>query len=224
MGATTTGTTWRRPNNGACRAADRWNLWRRVCLRVTKFSDDLDNGALTALRGHTGRREKINSLFLVQRADHDLKLRIRKHACYTENRRRNAGHLPETGQQKRVERAGADCEIAAPVSGRDRILSDGNSVTIERKIRLVNRHAVTRCSTGTENFSVRGKRAQQPIESEFLEIILVDLNKFRFDRDLLWATAPGFRSTKASTISRLSWVLRTMRVPLCGQNVALAPP
>ena len=30
-------------------------------------------------------------------------------------------------------------------------------------------------------------------------------------------------STKASTISRLSCVLRTISVPLCGQNVALAP-
>ena len=120
-------------------AADRWNLRRSVCLRITKFSDNFDNGALAALRGHTRRREKIDSLLLVQRANHDLKLWIgethRLHRKFPARRRA----LPKTGQQKRVERVGADREIAAPVSGRDRILSNGNSVSIERKIRRIDR-------------------------------------------------------------------------------------
>ena len=87
-------------------------------------------------------------------------------------------------KQKRVERAGTKREVTAAISRRDRILSNWNSVIIERKIRRINRNAVTRGSTCAENFSVRGKRAQQPIESEFLEIILVNLDKLRFDRYL----------------------------------------
>src|SRR5205823_226735 len=52
------------------RAADGWNLWLSVCPRISKFSDDLDDSALTALCGHTWRREEIDSLFFVERANH----------------------------------------------------------------------------------------------------------------------------------------------------------
>ena len=83
---------------------------------ITKFSDDFDDSALTALGGHTGRREKIDSLFLVKRANHNLKLWIRKDPGQSKDSRGDARHLPETWHQERIERAGADREITAPIS------------------------------------------------------------------------------------------------------------
>ena len=57
-------------------SANRRNLRRCICSRVAQFSDDFDDGALPAFGRHAGRREKIDSLFLVERANHDLKLRV----------------------------------------------------------------------------------------------------------------------------------------------------
>src|SRR6266540_1498909 len=47
------------------RAADRWNLRLSICPRITKFSNDFDDGALAALCRHLWRREKIDPFLLV---------------------------------------------------------------------------------------------------------------------------------------------------------------
>src|SRR5262249_21710143 len=98
------------------RTADRWNLWLSVRPWISKFSDNLDDRALTALSCHTGRREKIDSLFLVERANHDLKLGIGENPGQSKDSWSNSRDLPETWQQKRIERARTDREITAAVS------------------------------------------------------------------------------------------------------------
>src|SRR5262249_601250 len=138
------------------RSAYRWNLRWRIRSRITKFSDDFDDGALTALGGHTGRRQKIDSLFLVERANHNLKLRIGENARQSKDSRSGAGDLSQPGHQKRIQRIRADSEIAPPISVCDGILSNrlSRGRIHERKIRRIHWCTVTRCATGTEDLAV----------------------------------------------------------------------
>ena len=78
-------------------------------------------------------------------------------------------------------------KIAAAVSACSRILSNGlpRGRINERKIRRVHRCLISRRSTCTENLPIRAKWTKQPIETKFLEIILINFNKLRFDLDLL---------------------------------------
>ena len=62
--------------------------------------NDFDDGALAALGRHTGRGKQIDSLFLVQRANHDLKLWIGENTRQSKDSRGDAGGLPETRHQK----------------------------------------------------------------------------------------------------------------------------
>ena len=67
--------------------------------RITKFPDNLDDGALSAFCRHFGRGKKIDTFLLVQRANHDLKLRIGEDAGQSENSRRKGAACPMTGNK-----------------------------------------------------------------------------------------------------------------------------
>jgi len=69
--------------------------------------------------------------FLVERANHDLELWIREDPGYPNIRWGNAGKPARDRATKSASSAFAtDCEIAAAVSGCDRILSNRNSISI----------------------------------------------------------------------------------------------
>src|SRR5438552_2562883 len=52
---------WQESTGGG---GDRWDLRWRICQGKTKLSYDFDNRALSALSGHSGRREQIDAFFL----------------------------------------------------------------------------------------------------------------------------------------------------------------
>ena len=116
---------------------------------ITQFSDDFNDGALSALSGHARRGKEIDAFFLIKRANHNLKLWIGENAGQSKYSRGGTGDLPKTWHQKRIERVGTDCKIAALVAGSDRILSDRNSGRRinERKIRRIRWYPVSGCST-----------------------------------------------------------------------------
>ena len=155
----------------------------RICSWVTKFSDDFDDGALSALGGHAWRRKEIDAFLLIQRPNDNLKLWIGEHARQSKDSRGHASSLPEAWHQKGVERVRGNRKIAAAVSACSRILSNGlpRGRINERKIRRVHGCLISRRSTRTENLPVKAKWAQEPIEAKFLEIILINLNKLRFN-------------------------------------------
>ena len=167
---------------------------RRLKLRgVTKFADDFDYRALAAFRGDPRGRKHIDSLFLVQGPDHDLELRIRKHAAQSENSCRNTGR-PRRAAEQRINRVPADRESAAPVSASqrkfpDRIAPRRNEwiITGSKRRRIGRRAAAAKDVRRSRDI----KLSKQPVEAELLQIALVDLDKFRFDLDLLRARHVG---------------------------------
>src|SRR5205823_9500415 len=77
------------PTDCFARGKSLRNLRGLKLCGVTKFADDFDYRALAAFRSDPRGRKHIDSFFLVQGPDHDLELRIRKHAAQSENSCRN---------------------------------------------------------------------------------------------------------------------------------------
>src|SRR5207253_7511602 len=106
---------------------------------------------------------------------------IRHNAGKAENSRRDCG--PTGAKKQCIERVGTYGEITAAVAG-------GYGKLVRRRKGEVCWVGWRRGPTGANNFprvTSDVKRSKQPIEAEFLQIILRDLYELRFDLDLFWA-------------------------------------
>ena len=112
----------------------------------------------------------------------------------------NAGEGEDTGgrshgatEEEPVKGVARDCRLTAAVAGGDGIDPDRDSRPGVEK--WVVGSATRRCGGGIELIAAGAAAAkdarvaktelpEQPIESEFLEVVLRDFHKFRFDLDL----------------------------------------
>src|SRR5207248_1048842 len=115
-----------------------------------------------------------------------LKLRVGKNAGQSENAgsERTRAHC---GKEQRVNCISADREIARSVPPSDWKLSNRSSAPWwnERPVgRIDSRRSPGRSATAEQLVIANVELTQEPIEPEFLQIVLVDLDEFRFDLDL----------------------------------------
>ncbi len=170
------------------REPDARRKFRRIELRrVTKLAHNLDDRALSALGRDPRRREEVNALFLIERADDHLKSGIGKDPGEAENRRRDLASSSGGPEEQGVNRVGVNPELSAAIAGGNRIhLTSRSLLRAERIILRLHRSASARGSSAAKNsLAANVKLPEQPIEAEFLEIILRDLDEFGLDLYLL---------------------------------------
>src|SRR5213078_4789046 len=137
------------------------------------------------------------ALFLVERANDDLKLRIGKNTRQAKNSRSHAASS-QGRKQKRVDRIRADRDVSAAISSRHGaargpVASDWGSWAtsriwvIEWEISRTGRRSGSRGPARPKGtLAPHLERAEQPIEPKLFQIVLRDLDKLRFDLNLFW--------------------------------------
>ena len=94
------------------------NLRGLILARVTELADDLHGCRGTAFGRHLGRGENINAFFLIERAEHDLELRISENAGEGED---TGGRSHGATEEEPVKGVARDCRLTATVAGGDGI-------------------------------------------------------------------------------------------------------
>src|SRR5207302_10006752 len=108
-------------------------------------------------------------------------------AGQTENSRRKRART-HCRKQERIDRVCADRQLAAAIAGRDWKLPNRCIAARwnERPVRRIDGRRGPRRSSAPKHAMISDvELPEQPVEPELLQIILIDLDKLRFDLDLL---------------------------------------
>ena len=156
---------------------------------ITELADDLDDGALAALGRDLGRGEEIDALLLVERANDHLELRIGEDAGDGADGRRQRGGARD-GKSSASMALALIAEIAAAIAGvvnRVAVLPTGPTPgATNGKSAGLSAGEVPGVPPPRKTFLVAGsiELPEQPVEAQFLEIVLLDFDELGFDLDL----------------------------------------